>query len=79
MEMKSNILDCIFLPTQKIIMKEVDFSWKEVLETSFSIRWEAAQMRCLMAGGEHPALDDAELTFCASLLLPKYHLSSLGR
>lgn len=28
MEMKNNILDCIFLPTQKIIMKEVDLAEK---------------------------------------------------
>lgn len=45
----------------------------------FLTHWEVAQMRCLMAGAAHPALDDDELTFCASLLPPKYCLSSLGR
>lgn len=40
---------------------------------------EVAQMRCLMTGATHPALDDDELTFCAPLLLPKHLLSLLGR
>lgn len=45
----------------------------------FLTHGEVAQMRCLMAGAAHPALDDDELNFCASLLIPKHCLSTLGR
>lgn len=82
METKTNILDCIFLhhsspPKKKL--KVTDFRQGEVLDMPFLTHGEVAQMRCLTAGAAHPALDDDKLNFCASLLIPKYCLSTLGR